>query len=413
MIHHLSASVLARLPVSVARALVHRLGQSSKDEGPRPKQLLVDVSEVIQHDARSGIQRVVRGILLQLFAEPPVGYLIRPVFAERNQGYRYAPISSVCLQAGEEERRNAEPVVAAAGDTFLGLDLAAHQVPRHQAQLLRWKRQGVRISFLVYDLLPLLHPQWFKPVRYKTFNRWMRSLAIYADDLICISETVKCDLHRWLTDRYSLRESTVKLHTIPLGADIEATMPSAGCTFEEQAVLDQLQARQFILMVGTLEPRKGYADALSAFEQLWAEGHQETLVIVGKPGWKTETLQERLRTHKERKNRLYWFDNASDELLQELYKASLGVLLASEAEGFGLPMIEALQHEKPVLARDISVFREIAGQDTEFFNSDSFVEHLGSWMQLLKKHESSSLNAHQTSWAESADYLVEIVTKTA
>ena len=370
MIHRLSASMLAQLPVSVARNILKQPQYDSAKNGGSPKQLLVDISEIIKGDTRTGIQRVVRGILQHLFQEPPSGYQVKPVFADRNHGYCYAPVSINCLQADELARHNTIPVVAVAGDIFLGLDLSAHLLPKHQDQLLRWKRHRVGICVVVYDLLPLMHPHWFKLARHKTFKRWLKTLAIYADDLICISESVKSDLCSWLRAHYGLEEKDIRLHTIPLGADIESTLPSAGLTAKEESMLKQLQQKKYVLMVGTLEPRKGYADALVAFERLWAEGEQTTLVIVGKPGWKTDELQDRLRSHPEQKMRLYWFESASDEMLERLYQSSFGILMASEAEGFGLPLVEALRFNKPVLARKIDAYQEQFSRGVYFFETD-------------------------------------------
>jgi glycosyltransferase involved in cell wall biosynthesis len=412
MIHRISASILALLPVFVSRSIVKRTVSTSHDESDSPKQLLIDISEVIRHDARTGIQRVVRGIVQQLFLNPPSGYVVRPVFAERNRNYHYAPVTIDCLQADEQKRHNALPVRVKSGDVFVGLDLAAHVLPRHQGQLLRWKQRGVRLSFLVYDLLPLLHPQWFNPKRYKTFSRWLRTLAVYSDDLICISEIVKTDLIDWFTVHYGLSESVVGFHTIPLGSDIAATLPSNGCTDDERSQLETLRARAFVFMVGTLEPRKGYTLALDAFEELWKNNIEITLVIVGKPGWNTDTLQVRLRTHIERNLRLFWFDNASDELLDGLYRTAKGVLLASEGEGFGLPLIEAEQHRKPILARDIPVFREIAGRHTVFYDADSFVHCLENWVYMIQSCDPVQFEPRQTSWAESADNIKKIVMRT-
>lgn len=411
MIHRISAPALSLLPVKTARYLVHKTGKTYKSQAPT-KQLLVDISEVILHDARTGIQRVVRGILPKLMENPPPGYVVHPVFANRYHGYRYAPVTSSCLQAGENERHEAKPVVVAYGDTFLGLDLAAHLLPRHQGQLLRWKRHGVRLKFFIYDILPLLHPHWFNPKRHRTFNRWMETLVIYGDDLICISDTVKNDLSNWLSSHYSLPDDAIMLHTIPLGGDIEATMPSSGCTVVEQVLLKHLISKPFILMVGTLEPRKGYDLAIAAFERLWQTDHEVSLVIVGKPGWKTEALQERLGLHVERNNKLFWFSNASDELLQSLYQAAIGVLLASAAEGYGLPLIEAMQHGKPVLVRDIAVFREITECDATFFDEYSIDERLEEWLQLIQCRECAPNKQHLKTWSKSVHKLRDILSLT-
>jgi glycosyltransferase involved in cell wall biosynthesis len=409
MINLLFAVCLVRLPLSFSRYFIRKLEYKTQDRSHSSKQILIDISEVIKHDARSGIQRVVRGILPLLIDNPPPGYIIKPVFAERRKGYRYASVSSFCLQADEKSRHHALPVVVQKGDIFLGLDLAAHLIPRHQRELLCWKRNGVRISMLVYDLLPLQHPQWFNPKRNKTFIRWMRTLALYSDDLICISKTVQNELQQLLSTSYGLRKGAIRLGLIRLGADISCTLPSKECSAEELLLLNQLQSKLFVLMVGTLEPRKGYTYALDAFEKLWQKGVDISLVIVGKPGWQTKALQHRLRSHSEKSHKLFWFDDASDKLLHELYKASSGLLITSEAEGFGLPLIEALFHGKVVLARDIPIFREVGENAITYFTSDKpemLAVSIKEWHQQSQSKQFNSLFMSLSTWSSTSKQLL-------
>ncbi len=84
--------------------------------------------------------------------------------------------------------------------------------------------------------------------------------------------------------------------------------------------LAQLTGKRSILMVGTLEPRKGHADAVSAFEKLWDEGSTLQLIICGKEGWVLDDLSTRIRQHPEFGKRLFWFEGASDHTLRKLYQ---------------------------------------------------------------------------------------------
>src|SRR3546814_20205534 len=99
-------------------------------------------------------------------------------------------------------------------------------------------------------------------------------------------------------------------------------------------------------MVGTLEPRKAHAQAIAAFESLWARGTDIALVIVGKLGWRVDGLPDRLRRHPEFGKRLFWLEGISDEFLEQLYARTSFLLGASEGEGFGLPLIEAARSEE-------------------------------------------------------------------
>lgn len=396
---------LALMPVPAARRAIQRHVPVSKLNFNTSKQLLVDVSVLVREDARTGIQRVVRALLLQLIMNPPVGYQVKPVFATRKHGYRYAPIDSSHLQCTELERNSAASVKTVIGDIFLGLDLAAHLLPHHTGELVRWKRKGVKLAFLVYDILPVLHPHWFNPKRYKTFVNWLRTLAIFADDLICISNSSKLEITNYLDKQYGLNPTSISFHTIPLGANIKASMPSRGLQANMKQLLATMAGKPSFLMVGTLEPRKGHIDVIAAFDHLWQCGKDINLVIVGKPGWKTEALQLSLRSHPQNQTHLFWLDNASDETLELLYKSITGVIIASQAEGFGLPLIEALHYGKPVLASDIPVFHEHANDLVTFFHNferNSLASVISNWSESILTEPSSRNYALQPTWSDSA-----------
>jgi glycosyltransferase involved in cell wall biosynthesis len=164
-------------------------------------------------------------------------------------------------------------------------------------------------------------------------------------------------------------------------------------------------------MVDTLEPRKGHAFVLDAFEILWKRGVNSNLVIVGKQGWMVETLLERLRHHSELNKRLFWFEYISEEQLEAAYVSSTCLIAASYGEGFGLPLIEAAKHKLPIIARDIPVFREVGGKHAFYFNSknpEQLSISLEQWLDLYtqNKHPQSEKMPWLT-WKESATQTLE------
>jgi glycosyltransferase involved in cell wall biosynthesis len=174
----------------------------------------------------------------------------------------------------------------------------------------------------------------------------------------------------WLSDQ-GFSKNTPRIVTIPMGSDIASSLPSNGIDMETTKLIEKLKNETFILMVGTIEPRKGYSDALDAMEFSWDNGDEMSLVIVGKPGWKTIKLQERLLTHDEAGKRLFWLKNITDQTLQKLYKMANSVLVTSYGEGFGLPLVEAMYYGKSLLVRDIPIFREVTKhyQNVDFFDT--------------------------------------------
>lgn len=379
---------------------------------PRRKQLLLDVSTLAQHDAKSGIQRAVRALLKEFLLYPPEGWAIEPVCAiAEGQGYRYAR-RFVCQFLGVQDSwAEDEPVEAWPGDVFVGLDLLPVGVPLQKDYLLGLRRRGINVYFIVYDLLPvLLSSHAFPDGSQAMHQRWLETISQY-DGGICISRAVADELYDWLQVFGPKRERPFALSWFHLGADVENSLPTKGLPVDADLVLRTLDTRPSFLSVGTVEPRKGQEQVLAAFTSLWRAGIDVNLVIAGKQGWKMESFVNKLRNHHELGKRLFWLEGVSDEYLEKVYAASSCLIAASEGEGFGLPLVEAAQHKRPIIGRDIPVFREVAGDYAHFFPNDKDPEALASavleWMSLYRvgAHPRSDVMPWLT-WKASAQQLL-------
>ena len=196
-----------------------------------------------------------------------------------------------------------------------------------------------------------------------------------------------------------------------MGADPEIDLSKQLESLEPNAieVLQAMAAKPSFLCVGTLEPRKGHTQVLDAFEQLWLDGVDINLILVGKQGWKVEELIVRLQNHPEKNKRLFWFDGVSDHHLSQIYQSCSCLIAASEGEGFGLPLIEAAHYGIPILARSIPVFQEVAGENAFYFEG-SLPQHLVStikkWLALATENKQpGSKNMPWLSWVQSAKQL--------
>ena len=380
----------------------HRFRETSQAVQPR---LLVDVSAIIRHDAQTGIQRVVRAVWSELQLHEARDFELVPVYAAQSHGYCYAPMDFLDTPV---VRGTSDPVQARFGDKFLGLDLSAHILPKWRQQLRVWRSHGATVHLVVYDLLPILSPQWFNSKATAHFHNWFSVIAEDTDQAICISNQVARDLRERLRQRSGA--STVRIVNMSLGGDIAKSLPSEGLCDDVLHLVDRLRFRPAILMVGTIEPRKAYHIALEAFEYLWRNrgGDAPDLVIVGKPGWKTKALQRRLRTHPEYGKRLHWLDGVTDEGLSLLYESCRGLFVASLGEGFGLPLAEALAHGRYVLARDLPVFREQNLPNTLFFDDDHPAALAEQLMELTRIGAMPTLPKIETpTWEDSVKQLLE------
>jgi glycosyltransferase involved in cell wall biosynthesis len=376
------------------------------------KQLLIDISELVQRDAKSGIQRVVRSILSEWLTNSPGGYRVEPIYATVTHGYRYARRFTAGFIGCTLDSLIDEPINYAPGDVFYALDLQP-QVQVEQREFYRQLRNhGVYTIFTVYDLLCVQQQQYFLPGAKEGFTHWLE-VVTENDGAVCISESVASDLSTWISEHALKRVRPFVIKWFHLGADVDSSSPTKGVPFNAKIQLATLGARTSFLMVGTLEPRKGYEQVLGAFEGLWRQGSEINLVIVGKQGWMVDELVSRLRIHPEIEKRLFWLEGISDEYLEKIYGASSCLIAASYGEGFGLPLIEAARHKIPIIARDIPVFREVAGANACYFNATTSLELeklLKVWLDLYRQSDHpQSKYISSLKWSDSARELSKAI----
>ena len=401
-----------RLPTELD-AMARSIASTNRTRG-RPR-LFVDVSAIATFDLRTGIQRVVRALLLELMRSDSTALRVEPIRADlKHRQYRYARHYLTTLFGSPEDDIDEDVVDLQSGDTFLGLDLAGEFV----AVMPKWfqvqSERGVRIVFVAYDLLPVRLPECFPQGMDIAFTQWLQMVGKVADEVLCISASVAADLIAWLEENQPLRTHPLRIGSFRLGADLIASAPSRGMPPDSSTVLAAIRSRPSFLMVGTVEPRKGHAQVLGAFEQLWASGRDVGLVIVGKAGWMMDTFLDHVSRHAEFGRRLFWLERITDEYLDHVYPACTALLAASRGEGFGLPIIESAKHGLPIIARDLPVFREVAGEHAFYFSGmapDDLSEALEVWLRLHRNGASPGTEGIALhTWKESADQVMRLLT---
>ena len=277
------------------------------------------------------------------------------------------------------------------------------------------KTNGVKIVVLVYDILPIQLPQYFPEGHNIKHAEWIKNVAKVADKIVCISKSVAHAVETFLN------VDNLKITYIHLGADIKKTMPTVG--LPEDNILNILRSKISFLMVGTIEPRKGYLQTIKAFDILWKQGYGINLVIIGKEGWlgapdsARRTIPEIIKTiknHPELNNRLFWLSGISDEYLEKIYESSSCFIMASEGEGFGLPLIEAAKNKLPIIARDISVYKEVASDYAYYFTNDTNPQTLAKaieqWLNLYKENKHPKSEGMKClTWKENVKRLLDVI----
>jgi glycosyltransferase involved in cell wall biosynthesis len=380
------------------------LSRNHRPEGPR--RLFVDITELARHDARSGIQRVVRNILRALISHPDE-FRVEPVI---RAGEQYLHARSFTSNFIEHPITLPDaPVEFTPDDVFLGLDLDITLTPGAIDLLQSERRRGLRVVFVVYDILPITNAPWFAEGTQEAFKRWLALVGSCADHLACISQATADAVEQfWQAEG---RQVQPGLGTFYLGSDLDGDSASGRALPEDDArALSSLPiGRKIFSVVGTIEPRKGHAQVLDAFDVLWRRGDNSTLVFCGKPGWKTDDLVSRIEQHPQRGQRLFWFASLSDAGLAELYGRSTAIIASSLGEGFGLPLVEAARHGRPIIARSLSVFKEIAVGNAFYFdgdNAEALADTITKWCELLDNDRiPDSAGIRVIGWQDSAEEL--------
>lgn len=360
------ATHIWKILVSAQTPIIQRSADRSPKDSAR-KRLLVDVGSLYVNNTISGTNRVTLSIALALLQNGNSSFTVELV---RFRSWRAGvfPVGYSLLNGGLQlTSTSKKPVPIFTGDMFLGLDLSHLSTVAHSSLFRLMRNKGCKVSFVLYDLLPVDYPQFF-PLGTglkRLHEQWLKVVA-EADLVFPISKTVNGRWEQFLDSKNiatSLRPFSKVIH---LGSNFNQ-QPSHS---KSSSKLDFLFDTKFMMAVGTIEPRKKIDQILGALELLWETDSSHWLVIVGKPGWLTDELQQRLLVAMAKGQRVVWISDCSDEDLAWLYSNTSLLIAASLDEGYGLPIIEALSFGAKVLARDIQVFREVGGEAAEYFHGD-------------------------------------------
>ncbi len=363
--------------------------------------LFLDVTRAASGERIDGLNRTVMQLARALVAAPPRGYAVQPVRYDRIAGVwrETAPPQTGGMAPSPHEA----PAAVRKGDLFLALDWHTGLFASGQNLLEPIAEAGARIVSVIYDIIPLKHPEFFPPGLPDNFRTWVHGLAENSDRILCISNAVAGEVKTYLATARPGRPQP-EIAAFHLGSDFGPV--------EQPPVRPPHPAEDAptVLMVSTVEPRKGYRQAYEAFRILWARGMPVRLTIVGRKGWLVDDLAADLLAHPDPRQ-LQWLQKTNDAELSALYAQSAVLLAASEAEGFGLPLVEAARHGLPVIARDIPVFREIMGDGAFYFSGlapADLADAIETWFAL---REAGRLPPPEPirvlSWRESAAQLLD------
>lgn len=210
--------VPTNIPDAELLRLAHALSRISTNDAP--KQLLVDVSELAQSDSRTVAQHVTHNILKALLERPPEGYVVEPVYTTPGTpGYLYARHFDACSRNVCCDF-NDDAIDWRPGDVFLCLDLQPAKVLSQKEYLSLLRRDGVSVSFVLYDPPPGLTPQVGNADLNVGDMARLEELMIF-EGIVCTSQSAADQISEWQRISNPQRVRPLKISWFPLGTKHE------------------------------------------------------------------------------------------------------------------------------------------------------------------------------------------------
>lgn len=231
--------------------------------------------------------------------------------------------------------------------------LCVSQFPLSEPGAYRWlaQRPDVRPVFFIHDLLPLQYPEYFKQPELARHQRRLTQLAEVGAAALVSTRTVGEALSNEMK-RLGRPDFPVHISPMPLAAGFSPAPVSRALA----------GARPYFIQLGTIEPRKNHLCILHVWRELATMLGPGTpkLILAGARGWENENILDLLDRSPAIRDHVLELGNADTPTLAELIRGARALLMPSFAEGYGLPLAEALALGVPAIASDIPVFHDVA-----------------------------------------------------
>ncbi len=260
------------------------------------------------------------------------------------------------------------------------------------------------LAFLHYPKFISWHQRWY-------YQRFTPKFLKKAKQIVTVSEFSKQDiLLHYLVEANKL--------SVVHGAAREGFDPLDWGS-KDATKASYADGREYFLFVGGVHPRKNLMNLLKAFSlfKKWQHSNMK-LLVVGRLAWQYGDIVEKLKTYKYRED-VVMLNYVSEQTLTQLTASAYALVYPSFFEGFGLPILEAMQSGVPVITSNTSSMPEIAGEAALFASPDD-PDAIAKQLLLIYKDESAreklieagKLRAASFSWDDTANKFWEAILKT-
>lgn len=223
----------------------------------------------------------------------------------------------------------------------------------------RWltTRPDVKLITFVHDLLPIDHPEYFRPVEAKLHPLRLRNACRFGAGVVVASHEVEKRFRDYCISN-GHEDIPVRVAALPVSPIFEQAAP----------VPHPLADVCYFLICGTIEPRKNHLLLLNLWQELAQSGSAPKLLVVGKRGWLNENIIAMMTQCPALRDHVIEVTGLSTPGLRQLMAGARALLMPSFGEGFGLPVAEALAANTPMIVSDLACFKEIAGDAPDYLD---------------------------------------------
>lgn len=270
--------------------------------------------------------------------------------AGREEARRVKRACTAWLLAGRGRDRLARVLAGPERCAFL---LVSHKAMEKQEPIARLRRAGALFVPLIHDLIPATHPEYARPGVTAQHLRRLATVGAQADGIIVNSSATAAALRPHL----SRRDGPPPIQVAVLGVEPPDVPAQAG-------------EPPYFIAVGTIEPRKNHLLLLHLWRDLAERYGPATprLRLIGKRGWENENVLDLLERCTVLRGLVTETGNLTDRHVAGLLRGARALLFPSFAEGYGLPLAEALALGTPAICSNISALREVGGDVPEYLD---------------------------------------------
>ena len=260
----------------------------------------------------------------------------------------------------------------------------------------------------IHDLSYFYYPNEFIKKDLYKLKDWSAESVDKAKKIIAVSKTTKKDIMHYY------KTSEDKINVVYNGFEKPDSTKTEGSTLSKF----KLTKNNNFLYVGTVQPRKNIQTLIKAFKEIRKLHNEYKLVIVGKKGWLYEDIYKLV--DESDKESIIFTDYLEDDAVVELYKNAYSFVHPSFYEGFGIPILEAMSYNCPVIASINASLPEVGGDACLYFDPDIQKELEDRMIQMIENPavrkeliDKGKKRIELFSWEQCADETLKVIMKAA